>query len=109
MDIAQEIRVWGARHANREYWESSGAYNGFFEELEYNPQTVSINGEPVAVISVTETDEDFDGDIQTIFRVGDQVFAMDGTYSSWAGTTWQGHPYEVEEKPVTRLEYVKKR
>lgn len=109
MDIAKEIRVWGAQQDNPNYWSASGAYEQFFEELEYRNHAVTLNGEPVTVISTTDTDEDYDGDIQTVFSVGDRFFAMDGTYSSWNGTSWNGAPYEVEAQPVTRLEYVRKR
>lgn len=106
MNIAEEIRVWGARQGDSDYW-GRNAYRQFADELSW--RTVTLNGQEVRVISQTDTDEDYDGDIQLVFEVGDQVFAMDGTYSSWNGTNWTGDPYEVEAQPVTKIEYVRKR
>lgn len=106
MDIAEEIRVWGARHSESGYWGYS-AYRQFINDLEW--ETITLNGEEVKLITKTETDEDYEGSIQAVFSVGDQVFAMDGSYSSWNGTEWNGAPYEVEAQPVTKIEYVRKR
>lgn len=107
MDIAEEVRVWGARQSDHDYWGES-AYRGFAQKVQWRELTV-LNGQDIRVLSETETHEDYDGSIQMVFAIGDQVFAMDGTYSSWNGTEWYGEPYEVDEQPVTKIEYVRKR
>jgi hypothetical protein len=106
MDLSEEIRVWGARKTDNSYW-GYNVYKQFAEELEYS--SIEMAGETATLISKTETDEDYEGDIQLVFKWDSRVFAMDGTYSSWNGTEWSGTPYEVEAQPVTRIEYVRKR
>jgi len=106
VDIAQEIRVWGARQSDSSYW-GYNAYTEFIDQLKYS--SVELDGQRATLVSSTETDEDYEGSIQAVFTVGDQIFAMDGTYSSWNGTSWEGAPYEVEAQPVTRFEYIRKR
>lgn len=108
MDILTEIRVWGARHSEEYFWGKS-AYTQFAEYIQSGP--ISLDSGVASLIEYDGPDDDDDNyqDLQLVFEVNDRKFAIDGSYSSWDGTSWNGEPYEVEAQPVQKVSYVRKR
>lgn len=109
MDILTEIRIWGARYDNAGYW-GYGAYTQFAQELSEGKSIYLESG--LATLVQYEAPNEYDESDQTlqlVFKVDDRIYAMDGEYSSWNGTTWSGLLYEVEAKPIQKVSYVRKR
>lgn len=107
MDILEEIRIWGARFNDSDYW-GAGAYTKFADHLE-DDSVYLDSGKAVLVEYERPNDEEEDQELQLVFSVQDRTYAIDGSYSSWNGTSWFGLPYEVEAQPVQKISYVRKR
>lgn len=108
MDILSEIRVWGARHSESYYWGEI-AYTRFAEAIQEDSVYLDSGKATLVEYDAPDDNDDDYQELQLVFSVNDRMFAIDGNYSSWNGTTWAGAPYEVEAKPVQKISYVRKR
>lgn len=107
--ITQDILDWYTETANGEETYFGEAWGEFREEIEWisKDQTVSLpSGEATFVDSFGG--EGKGEEYWIIFKVGDELFKVDGYYSSWDGVSWENSEvYKVKPVEVIVIEYQK--
>lgn len=98
------------------WWQETGNEAGYMSEIaaelmeavESSPIELDDLGQLKHVL--TEGGEGQGEQYYGVFSLGNQLFRLDGYYSSWDGISWDDADlYEVEAKQVTVTHYVKKK
>lgn len=85
-----------------EAWVEEEADEGWYELYDSTTPWGDLK-----VIETSEWGEGNTGPIYHIFTLGGKTWKKTGDYQSWVGTEWDGPPFEVTAKPVTKIEYVR--
>jgi hypothetical protein len=106
--ITQEIIDWNVSEGNEEdYFE--GAWRNCREDLEWSSGENGIalpSGKATFVKSFGG--EGKGEEYWILFKVGEELFKVDGYYSSWDGVSWDNAElYKVAPVEVTVIEYQK--
>lgn len=99
--VSLEIEEWARTDPKRNEWEHAYYFDTYLDRfqdrLEGRGETIELPSGKAEYVDI----ETFTGDNSSllVFTVGDQRFALQGSYSSW-GTDWDGI-VEVEQETVT--------
>lgn len=104
--IKQEIRDWNSsKEEISQYFES--AWVNFLGEIEWRPEGVQLpSGGAFFVRSFGG--EGRGEEYWVIFKIGEELFKVDGYYSSWDGINWdEAELYKVVPVEVIVTQYQK--
>lgn len=81
-------------------WASDEVPEDFLNRLRRG-QVLLTSGDATLV----EANSDIPSEPFFVFKVNDQMYRVDGSSSSWGGTTYDSIPYPVTSAPFTKMVY----